>query len=115
SCSKEPAMRPGKSKSNNGSGTQPDYRVPNSQVKKELGVSYQTLRRWEARTRKHIKEFGHPLEGDYPLPIWDHGRKYQLRSLVDGSVKGAKRPALYGGIPAIIFKSHWRVYRGAGL
>lgn len=89
-------MRPGKSKSNNGSGTQPDYRVPNSQVKKELGVSYQTLRRWEARTRKHIKEFGHPLEGDYPLPIWDHGRKYQLRSLVDAYKAQQGQPVTRG-------------------
>src|SRR5262245_48385621 len=75
SCSKEtPQMRSGKSKSNNGAGAQPDVRIPNAQVKKELGVSYQTLRRWEAQTRKHVEQYGKPLEGDYPLPIWDHGR-----------------------------------------
>jgi hypothetical protein len=76
-------MRPGKSKSNNGSGTQPDVRIPNSQVMKELGVCYQTIRRWEARTRKHIEQYGHPLEGDYPLPIWVNGRKYQSRLKLD--------------------------------
>jgi len=89
-------MRSRKSKSNNGSGVQPDYRVPNSQVKKELGVSYQTLRRWEAQTRKHIKEFGHPLEGDYPLPIWDHRRKYQLRSGLDAYKAHSGQPVTRG-------------------
>jgi hypothetical protein len=66
----------------NGSGG-PDVRVPNPQVQKEQGVSYQTLRRWEARTRKHIEQYGHALEGDYPLPDWVNGRKYQWRSKLD--------------------------------
>jgi len=68
-----------KSKSNG----EHDVRVPNSQVVIELGVSYQTIRRREKCTRKHIEEFGHPLPGDYPQPIWDNGRKYQLRSKLD--------------------------------
>ena len=89
-------MRSGKSKSNNGSGTLPDLRVPNSLVRKELGVSYQTLRRWEARTRKHIEKYGHPLEGDYPLPIWVNGRKYQLRSALDAYKPHSGQPITRG-------------------
>jgi hypothetical protein len=88
-------MRSGNSKSN-GSGVQPDYRVPNPQVRRELGVSYQTLRRWEAQTRKHIEQYGHPLEGDYPLPIWDHGRKYQSRSKLDTYKANSGQPVTRG-------------------
>jgi len=88
-------MRSGKSKSN-GSGTQPDVHVPNPQVKKECGVSYQTLRRWEARTRNHIEQYGHPLEGDYPPPIWKHGRKYQLRSKLDAFKAHSGQPVTRG-------------------
>ena len=81
----------------NGSGG-PDVRVPNPQVKKEQGVSYQTLRRWEARTREHIAEFGHPLEGDYPLPIWVNGRKYQSRLALD-AYKGHSGQPVTRGFP----------------
>ena len=73
-----------------------DPRVPNSKVKLELGVSYQTIRRREARTRKHIKEFGHPLPGDYPEPTWDHGRKYQLRSALDEYKRHSGPPVTRG-------------------
>jgi len=81
----------------NGSGGL-DVRVPNPQVAIELGVCYQTLRRREKQTREHIEKFGRPLLGDYPLPTWDHGRKYQWRSELE-AYKAHCGPPVKGGFP----------------
>jgi hypothetical protein len=73
--------------SNEWPGEQPDELVPNSEVKDEFGVCYQTIRRWERDP-----------DLNYPEPVWIKNRKYQSRRKLE-AFKASKRAAVTRGFP----------------